>query len=81
MASSPEKLLRAIRLTRALLLVSLLGAAMLVGAAVVAGGSGGLAVAAKYACLWAALVAFALLVLNLMALRAWRRGRRKRATD
>jgi hypothetical protein len=76
-----DRLLRAIRVARGLLLFSLVAAAMLVFAAVTAGGGGGLAIAAKFACLWAALVAGALLVLNLLALRAWRRGRRNRATD
>jgi membrane protein implicated in regulation of membrane protease activity len=75
-----ERLLRAIRAARAVLLVSLLGAAMLVAAAVAAGAGGGLALAAKFACLWAALVAATLLVLNLLALRAWRRSRRNGAT-
>ena len=80
-ATTPERLLRAIRITRGLLLFSLLAAAMLVAAAVLAGAQGGLALAAKLACLWAALVAGTLMVLNLAALRAWRRGRRKGATD
>jgi hypothetical protein len=78
---SPERLLRAIRITRGVLLFSLIAAAMLVAAAVMAGAQGGLALAAKAACLWAALVAGTLMVLNLAALRAWRRGRRKGATD
>ena len=78
---APERLLRAIRFARGLLLFSLIATAMLVGAAVVVGAEGGLAIAAKLACLWAALVATTLLVLNLLALRAWRRGRRKGATD
>jgi|GEM_PF-4137135 len=80
MAASPERLLRAIRVTRGLLLFSLLAAAMLVAAAVAAGAQGGLALAAKVACLWAALVAAFLMLLNLAALRAWRRGRRSGAT-
>ena len=78
---APERLLRTIRIVRGVLLFSLLAAAMLVGAAVIAGGSGGLALAAKLACLWAALVALALMVLNLKALAAWRRNRRRDATD
>jgi membrane protein implicated in regulation of membrane protease activity len=81
MTDSPDRLLRAIRITRGLLLFSLIAAAMLVAAAVAAGAQGGLALAAKGACLWAALVAAALMVLNLAALRAWRRARRPRATD
>ena len=81
MAGSPERLLSAIRITRGLLLFSLLAAAMLVGAAVIAGAQGGLALTAKLACLWAAAVAGALMVLNLVALRAWKRGRRNSATD
>jgi len=72
---SPERLLRTIRVARGLLLFSLIAAAMLVGAAVTAGAAGPLAVAARAACLWAALVAFALLVLNLVALSRWRRSR------
>jgi membrane protein implicated in regulation of membrane protease activity len=76
-----ERLLKAIRVSRGVLLFSLIAAAMLVAAAVMAGGQGGLGLAAKAACLWAALVAALLLVLNLMALRAWQRGRRSRATD
>ena len=80
MTSSPERLLRAIRITRGILLFSLIAAAMLVAAAVMAGAEGGLALAAKLACLGAALVAGLLMVLNLAALRAWRRGRRKGAT-
>jgi hypothetical protein len=79
--TSPERLLRAIRLVRALLLFSMLAAAMLVFAAALTGASGGLALTAKLACLWAALVAGSLLVLNLLALRAWRRGRRGEITD
>ena len=79
--AAPERLLRAIRRTRGLLLFSLLAAAILVGAAVAAGAQGGVALAAKAACLWAALVAAALMVLNLAALRAWRRARRTGATD
>jgi len=74
-ARSPERLLRTIRLARALLLFSLIAAAMLVMAAVAAGAAGPLGVAAKIACLWAALVAFGLLVLNLVALRIWRQQR------
>ncbi|HZG46278.1 MAG TPA: hypothetical protein VEZ41_08410 [Allosphingosinicella sp.] len=81
MAEAPERLLRAIRITRGLLLFSLIAAAMLVAAAVMAGSQGGLALTAKLACLWAALVAGLLMVLNLAALRAWRRGRRSGATD
>ena len=81
MAQAPGRLLRAIRLARGLLLFSLIAAAMLVAAAVMAGAQGGLALTAKLACLWAACVAGALMVLNLMALRAWRRGRRSGATD
>lgn len=80
-SGSHERLLRAIRLTRGLLLFSLIAAAMLVGGAVMAGAQGGLALAAKLACLGAAMVAGALMLLNLAALRAWRRGRRKGATD
>lgn len=76
-----DRLLRAIRTVRGVLLVSMLAAAMLVFAAAMAGGGGGLGFAAKFACLWAALVAGALLVLNLLALRAWRRGRGGGATD
>jgi membrane protein implicated in regulation of membrane protease activity len=53
---------------------------MLVAAAVIAGAQGGLALTAKLACLWAAAVAGGLMVLNLMALRAWRHGRRKDVT-
>jgi len=76
---APERLLRTIRLARGLLLFSLIAAAMLVMAAVAAGASGPLGVAAKFACLWAALVAFALLALNLAALRRWRQQRRAAA--
>lgn len=78
---SPERLLRAIRLVRALLLFSMLAAAMLVFAAAFTDASGGLGLAAKLACLWAALVAGSLLMLNLFALRTWRRGRRGETTD
>ncbi|HEY0114278.1 MAG TPA: hypothetical protein VGB54_01020 [Allosphingosinicella sp.] len=78
---APERLLSAIRSARTLLLFSLIAAAILVGAAVVAGADGGLALAAKAACLWAALVAATLLVLNLLALRAWHRARRNRTGD
>ncbi len=81
MTEAPERLLRAIRITRGLLLFSLIAAAMLVAAAVMAGAQGGLALTAKLACLWAALVAGMLMILNLAALRAWRRGRRSGATD
>jgi hypothetical protein len=81
MKQAPEGLLRAIRITRGILLFSLIGAAMLVAAAVMAGAEGGLALAAKLACLAAAGVAGVLMVLNLAALRAWRRGRRNGATD
>ncbi len=81
MRGSPEGLLHAIRLTRGLLLFSLIAAAILVAAAVMAGAQGALALTAKLACLWAALVAGALMVLNLAALRAGRRGRRNGATD
>lgn len=71
-----ERLLWAIRLTRAALLVALLGAVMLVGAAVVSA-SPGLGTAARLACLAAALIALALMILNLLALRQWRRGRNR----
>jgi hypothetical protein len=81
MAQNPDRLLRAIRITRGTLLFSLIAAAMLVAAAVMAGAQGGLALAAKLACLGAAVVAGILMLLNLAALRAWRRGRRTGATD
>ncbi len=81
MTEAPERLLRAIRITRGLLLFSLIAAAMLVAAAVMAGAQGGLALTAKLACLWAALVAGLLMALNVAALRAWRRRRRSGATD
>lgn len=77
----PERLLGAIRVARGVLLFSMLAAAMLVAAAVIVPTSAGLAIAAKLACLAAALVALTLMVLNLLALRAWRRCRRDAAPD
>ena len=76
-----EPLLRAIRIARALLLFSMFAAVILVAAAVFAPASPGLFTAAKLASLGAALVALTLLVLNLLAIRAWRRGRRDAAGD
>jgi uncharacterized membrane protein YgdD (TMEM256/DUF423 family) len=80
-SSAPERLLRAIRIARGVLLFSMFAAVMLVAAAVIVPTSTGLALAAKLAALGAALVALSLLALNLLAIRAWRRGRRSHTRD
>lgn len=78
---SPDRLLRAIRVLRGVLLFAMFAAVLMVVAAVIARHSAGLTLAAKLTALAAGLVAGALLVLNLLALRAWRRNRRGASRD
>jgi hypothetical protein len=76
-----ERLLFGIRVARGVLLFAMFAAAMLVAAAVIVPTNQALGSTARYACLFAACVALTLLVLNLLALRAWRRARNSRAKD
>lgn len=73
--------MRAAHGCRKLLLVFLLVAAAVTAIALSVAEPGRLYLAAKFALVCAAFAALALLVINLLAIRAWVRGRRGGATD
>ena len=75
------RLLRAAHGTRKLLFVFLLVAAVLAALAFSVAEPGRLFFAAKFALACAAFAALALLVINLLAILAWGRGRRGPDTD
>jgi len=75
------KLMRAAHGIRKLLFVFLLVAAILTAVALSVAEPGRLFFAAKFALACAAFAALALLVINLLAIRAWVRGRRGADTD